>query len=136
MSILTRGLHYLALASFSTTLLLRQRTASEVSSIVVSRPAMLRYIAYFLLILPLTDMIRNRVMLASKISRTDRPQTSTALEFPLTGMKMSALCLPSLVLLANESQDLARHFLPYRAVSTKICRDIPSGVSKEVGFAR
>ncbi|KAK5274954.1 hypothetical protein LTR99_004338 [Exophiala xenobiotica] len=35
----------------------------------------------------------------------------------------------------NES-DLAKHFLPYRAVSTKICRDVPSGVSKEVGFAR
>ncbi|KIW97911.1 uncharacterized protein Z519_01495 [Cladophialophora bantiana CBS 173.52] len=35
----------------------------------------------------------------------------------------------------NES-DLAKHFLPYHAVSTKICRDAPSGVSKEVGFAR
>ncbi|KAI1615123.1 hypothetical protein EDD37DRAFT_657697 [Exophiala viscosa] len=35
----------------------------------------------------------------------------------------------------NES-DLAKHFLPYRAISTKICRDVPSGVSKEVGFAR
>ncbi|KAH0834408.1 hypothetical protein FOPE_03750 [Fonsecaea pedrosoi] len=33
-------------------------------------------------------------------------------------------------------QDLAKHFLPYHAVSTKICRDAPSGVSKEVGFAR
>jgi hypothetical protein len=36
----------------------------------------------------------------------------------------------------TESQDLAKHFLPYHAVSTKICRDVPSGVSKEVGFAR
>ncbi|KAJ9613201.1 hypothetical protein H2200_003142 [Cladophialophora chaetospira] len=35
----------------------------------------------------------------------------------------------------NES-DLAKRFLPYVAVSTKICRDAPSGVSKEVGFAR
>ncbi|RVX74246.1 hypothetical protein B0A52_02078 [Exophiala mesophila] len=35
----------------------------------------------------------------------------------------------------NES-DLAKHFIPYLAVSTKICRDAPSGVSKEVGFAR
>ncbi|KAL2444042.1 Sporulation-specific protein 5 [Exophiala dermatitidis] len=35
----------------------------------------------------------------------------------------------------NES-GLAKHFLPYQAVSTKICRDVPSGVSKEVGFAR
>ncbi|KIW64028.1 hypothetical protein PV04_08989 [Phialophora macrospora] len=35
----------------------------------------------------------------------------------------------------NES-DLAKHFAPYIAVSTKICRDAPSGVSKEVGFAR
>ncbi|KAK5077932.1 hypothetical protein LTR64_003664 [Lithohypha guttulata] len=35
----------------------------------------------------------------------------------------------------NEA-DLAKHFLPYRAISTKICRDTPSGVSKEVGFAR
>ncbi|KAK5046051.1 hypothetical protein LTR84_008508 [Exophiala bonariae] len=35
----------------------------------------------------------------------------------------------------NES-DLAKHFLPFHAVSTKICRDAPSGVSKEVGFAR
>jgi hypothetical protein len=33
-------------------------------------------------------------------------------------------------------QDLAKHFLPYNAISTKICRDAPSGVSKEVGFAR
>ncbi|RMD43615.1 hypothetical protein DV735_g1567, partial [Chaetothyriales sp. CBS 134920] len=33
----------------------------------------------------------------------------------------------------NES-DLAKHFLPFHAVSTKICRDVPSGVSKEVGF--
>lgn len=35
----------------------------------------------------------------------------------------------------NEA-DLAKHFLPFRAISTKICRDTPSGVSKEVGFAR
>ncbi|RMZ88752.1 hypothetical protein DV736_g4029, partial [Chaetothyriales sp. CBS 134916] len=35
----------------------------------------------------------------------------------------------------NES-DLAKHFLPFHAISTKICRDVPSGVSKEVGFAR
>ncbi|KPI38464.1 Sporulation-specific protein 5 [Cyphellophora attinorum] len=35
----------------------------------------------------------------------------------------------------NES-DLANHFRPYNAISTKICRDVPSGVSKEVGFAR
>jgi hypothetical protein len=33
-------------------------------------------------------------------------------------------------------QDLANHFRPYNAISTKICRDVPSGVSKEVGFAR
>ncbi|OAL40348.1 hypothetical protein AYO20_00084 [Fonsecaea nubica] len=37
---------------------------------------------------------------------------------------------------ASYAQDLAKHFLPYHAVSTKICRDAPSGVSKEVGFAR
>ncbi|KIX00076.1 uncharacterized protein Z518_05133 [Rhinocladiella mackenziei CBS 650.93] len=35
----------------------------------------------------------------------------------------------------NES-DLAKHFLLYYAVSTKICRDASSGVSKEVGFVR
>lgn len=33
-------------------------------------------------------------------------------------------------------QDLANHFRPFDAISTKICRDVPSGVSKEVGFAR
>jgi hypothetical protein len=33
-------------------------------------------------------------------------------------------------------QHLANHFRPYNAISTKICRDVPSGVSKEVGFAR
>lgn len=38
--------------------------------------------------------------------------------------------------LTDSQQDLAKHFLPYRAISTKICRDTPSGVSKEVGFAR
>ena len=38
--------------------------------------------------------------------------------------------------LADTTQDLYQHFLPINAVSTKICRDIPSGVSKEVGFAR
>lgn len=34
------------------------------------------------------------------------------------------------------SQDLRRHFEPYRVVSEKISRDEKTGVSKEVGFAR
>lgn len=41
-----------------------------------------------------------------------------------------------MMVVADVAQDLAKHFLPYAAVSTKICRDSPSGVSKEVGFAR
>lgn len=34
------------------------------------------------------------------------------------------------------TQDLRRHFEPYRVVSEKISRDEKTGVSKEVGFAR
>lgn len=34
------------------------------------------------------------------------------------------------------SQDLRRHFEPFRVLSEKISRDEKTGVSKEVGFAR
>jgi len=79
---------------------------------------------------------RNHGILASRTLKTVILPTSTALECPLTGMNPSASHFLASLTNTDIEQDLAKHFLPFHAVSTKICRDAPSGVSKEVGFAR
>jgi len=84
---------------------------------------------------PASDVHRNPAIPVSRILKTEVLPTSTALVSLSTGMNRFVF-MPCLDVSANISQDLAKHFLPYRAISTKICRDVPSGVSKEVGFAR
>ena len=111
--------HITALASSCTTRQQQLRTAFVAFSILASRQATLRRAA----------------TLVSKISRTKHRPTSIAPVFLSTGMKLSVISC-SYYMDTDNQQDLAKHFLPYHAISTKICRDTPSGVSKEVGFAR
>jgi hypothetical protein len=125
-------------ASSCTTRQHRLRTAFVVSSISASKPAMHRSARTAHLPPPLkhTADLNQK----SRNSRLKDLEDRSSTNIYCTGVPIDWNESVSLIMVRQppltESQDLAKHFLPYHAVSTKICRDVPSGVSKEVGFAR